>query len=1036
MKIKGGLGLWSVVLAAGLAFFGDVQGNIADGNIADGNIAGSVIAGRSGVAASSDVVGRSGVAVDGDVAGSVIAGGGAAGRSGGAAGSDVAGSVIAGRSGVAADGGVAVDGDVQGGAINNSRIRVKFTFGGAAWAAADGTTVKSNTAKSSAADGNEQAAEMAAEAAEPETFDYKTVSSKLAEIEAEIRQDNFTRQTLDDASAFLAQQDTKLDQFIHDIEKNSKYAEESLAALGEAPAEGMSEDPAMAEMRSKYTALVNNYKSRMSEANLLKVEISRISSIIAEARSRIIIGNLVAEQNVIISPQNFVTAISDAAVFFWQIAMSPIEWYKGLSDEERDSVAHSWWYVLLVLTVVLSIGLFIRQYIIRHWGYGHTEDSPRYGQKIVVAVITAIAYGVIPSLLIGGCLLWQLTNVSLTHSKFGVVLANVLYYSLYITLIRALARVTLAPWNGRWRLFNISDERAERVFAATTLSIILLGAAACIRRIAGYFEASDALVLLLEVAGDAIKAFVIILMTSRILGQIKRKSADEETPEPEPEDGRLIDGAVDEGALDNPGLAAGEKSSGEKATGQTEIVIIEKGEKSSGEKAEDDDSAKGKKEAAGAKKESAAVASSQAAAAEKSAPADKNAAGIAIGGAEDEETEKMPLSSKIIISTTLFALITFGVSLFGYPELATFIFNRFIASVLFVGAFVIVRRFISDLIRRSIVFWIKTFKMRKRLLSKADLLMTLFVTPLLLLFLAYSLLVLWGIPGAFMVQAAKKLMFGFKVGGINISLISIITGLAVFVISLMLMRMMKKRLANNLLNRINMDEGIRHSLISGFSFTGIIISAILAIVAMGIDLSNLAVIAGALSVGIGFGLQDVIKNLVSGIILLFERPFKVGDWVLIGGEEGKIKQINIRSTEVETFNKASVIIPNATLISSSLTNLTHGNNWQRQSVMVGVSYDSDADQVTRLLLECARSCKKVMRVPAPYVLFKNFGESSLDFELRFYVSDIWSGWQASSDIRYEILRRFRDENINIAYPQIVVHQGSEDTSVKGWQTNV
>ena len=256
MKIKGGLGLWSVVLAAGLAFFGDVQGGVA----------GSGVAG-------SDVVGKSGVTADGDVAGSVIAG----------------------RSGGVASGGVA-----SGSAINNSRIRVKFTFGGAAWAAADGATAKSNTAKSSAADGNGQAAEMAAEAAEPETFDYKTVSSKLAEIEAEIRQDNFTRQTLDDASAFLAQQDTKLDQFIHDIEKNSKYAEESLAALGEAPAEGMSEDPAMAEMRSKYTALVNNYKSRMSEANLLKVEISRISSIIAEARSRIIIGNLVAEQNVII----------------------------------------------------------------------------------------------------------------------------------------------------------------------------------------------------------------------------------------------------------------------------------------------------------------------------------------------------------------------------------------------------------------------------------------------------------------------------------------------------------------------------------------------------------------------------------------------------------------------------------------------------------------------------------------------------------------------------------------------------------------
>ena len=204
--------------------------------------------------------------------------------------------------------------------------------------------------------------------------------------------------------------------------------------------------------------------------------------------------------------------------------------------------------------------------------------------------------------------------------------------------------------------------------------------------------------------------------------------------------------------------------------------------------------------------------------------------------------------------------------------------------------------------------------------------MTLLVTPLLVLFLIYSLLTLWGMPGAFMLQAVKKLVFGFKVGGINISLISIVTGLLVFLISLTLVKMMKNRLSNNLLNRINMDEGIKHSLISGFSFTGFIISAILAIVAMGVDLSNLAVIAGALSVGIGFGLQDVIKNLVSGIILLFERPFKVGDWVLIGGEEGKIKQINIRSTEVETFNKASVIIPNATLISSSLTNLTHGNN--------------------------------------------------------------------------------------------------------------
>lgn len=880
-------------------------------------------------------------------------------------------------------------------------------------------------------------------------FDYKTVSGQLEEIEKSIRKKQFTRQSLDDAAAFLTQQEIVIEFAAKGIEKNSKYVQDALNALGPEPAEGENEDPAIAEMRSKYTAVMNNYKNRLIEANLLKTEMARLNSIISEARSRIIIGNLVAEQNVLIAPHNFFTAIGDAAVFFWEIAISPVEWYRGLSAEERENVYHGGWYVLLILGLALSFGLFLRRYIINKWGYGHTEDYPRYGQKIVVAVITAIAYGVIPSLLIGGCLLWQLTNETLTQSKFGVVLANVLYYSLYVTLIRALARVTLAPWNGRWRLFNISDERAERVFAATTLSLILLGAVGCIRQIAAYFEASEALTLLLEVAGDAIKAFVIILMTSRILGRIRNRGAgDEENEEESRGDGAGGNGGSATGsssittgnsgsATGSGGSATGTAGEGTVGTGTIKGAV---GSAAGGSATGSSSSATGNSGSATGSGSSitgmaAAAASSAAVASEKivtSAPT----AGSAAALLADDEPENMSLSSKIIVFTTIFAVLTFGISLFGYPELATFIFNRFIASVLFIGAFVIVRRFISDLLRRSIVFWIKTFKLRKQLLSKADFLMTLLVTPLLVLFLIYSLLTLWGMPGAFMLQAVKKLVFGFKVGGINISLISIVTGLLVFLISLTLVKMMKNRLSNNLLNRINMDEGIKHSLISGFSFTGFIISAILAIVAMGVDLSNLAVIAGALSVGIGFGLQDVIKNLVSGIILLFERPFKVGDWVLIGGEEGKIKQINIRSTEVETFNKASVIIPNATLISSSLTNLTHGNNWQRQTIAVGVSYDSDAEQVTKLLLECARSCKKVMKVPAPYVLFKNFGESSLDFELRIYVSDIWSGWSAGSDVRYEILRRFREANINIAYPQIVVHQGSEDTSVKGWQTNV
>lgn len=757
-------------------------------------------------------------------------------------------------------------------------------------------------------------------------FDFQAISGHLSDAETLLKSNEYSREDLDKTLATLSEKDLELDNVIKNIEKNAKYAQNALDAFGPAPVEGESEDEAIAQMREKYAQAVSGFKNKIIEANLLKTEISRLNSVIAEARSKILIGNLVEEQNLIVKPKNLFIALGDATVFLWNIIYSPIEWYKGLTDTQKNNFFSNGWYVLLILGIGLSIGLFFRSYIIKKWGYRHTEDMPRYGQKIMVALVTAIAYGVIPSILIGGCLLWQITNVELVQTNFGKVLSSVLYYSLIMIFSRAIVRVVFAPKNGKWRLFNIGDERAERVYSALTLSILLIGTLACIKNISKYYEISDELFLLQDVVADAIKAFIIILLSARVFGDIKSK---------------------DEQNIDD----------------------------------------------------------------------------------NSDDDDKMSTSTKIMLFSSLFATITFGVSLFGYPGLATFIFNRFFMSILLCGIFVIVRLFISDLLRRSIIFWISTFKLRKKLLSKADFFMSLMVTPILVMLFIYFLLTLWGVPGNFMLNGIKKLIFGFKVGGIQISIIAIITGLLVFLVSLAVVKILKKKLSNSLLNRINMDEGIKHSLVSGTGFVGFIISVILAIVAMGVDLSNLAVIAGALSVGIGFGLQDVIKNLVSGIIILFERPFKVGDWVILGGEEGKIKQINIRSTELETWNRRSVIIPNATLISSSLINLTHDNNWQRQSIPVGVSYDSDVELVTKVLLECAKSCKKVAKTPAPYVVFKDFGASSLDFELRYYISDIWTSWRASSDLRYEILQRFREENIEIAYPQIVVHKandGAED----------
>lgn len=395
---------------------------------------------------------------------------------------------------------------------------------------------------------------------------------------------------------------------------------------------------------------------------------------------------------------------------------------------------------------------------------------------------------------------------------------------------------------------------------------------------------------------------------------------------------------------------------------------------------------------------------------------------------DEEDEASVDRGFKMILFSYLCCFIIFALSLVGYPELSLFVFNHIIMTLITIGIFEIIRRSFIDITKRLIVAgpWMKKYRNSKKFVGKMEFWLRAFVNPIFTLVLIFSLLNLWGLPGDFMLQAASKLLFGFKIGGIEISIIAIVLGIAVFFGSLTVMRFLRVHLANNVLSKIDMDDGVRHSLVSGFSFLGFIVSILLAIIAIGIDLTNLAFIAGALSVGIGFGLQDVIKNLVAGIIILLERPFKVGDWVMLNGTEGTIKQINIRSTELLAFNKTSVIIPNAVLISSAVTNMTHGDAMSRQSVAVGVAYGSNPEKVKNILLECAKKNRKVLSNPAPYVMFKDFGSSSLDFELRFYVGDIWKGWLVPSELRYDIFNRFREENIEIPFPQIVVNKPSEE----------
>ncbi len=227
----------------------------------------------------------------------------------------------------------------------------------------------------------------------------------------------------------------------------------------------------------------------------------------------------------------------------------------------------------------------------------------------------------------------------------------------------------------------------------------------------------------------------------------------------------------------------------------------------------------------------------------------------------------------------------------------------------------------------------------------------------------------WGVQSQDMFGSLRAAYFGFSLGGVTLSLSSIIGAAIVFAVATFLTRLIQNWLSSRFLPQTRLDAGVRNSVRTIFGYIGIIIAALLAGAQIGLDLQKVALIAGGLSVGIGFGLQTIANNFVSGLILLWDRTIRVGDLVVVGSDQGFVRAINARATEIETFDRSSLIVPNSNFVSGVVKNWVHNDRVGRLVIAVNIAYESDLDKVHDLMIGAAKAQEQVLAIPGPSVLF-------------------------------------------------------------------
>lgn len=387
------------------------------------------------------------------------------------------------------------------------------------------------------------------------------------------------------------------------------------------------------------------------------------------------------------------------------------------------------------------------------------------------------------------------------------------------------------------------------------------------------------------------------------------------------------------------------------------------------------------------------------------------------GRKREKQPNTPPLEANMLLAEPALLWLSLLVTLFGWGRLSILMYMSFLAIAVSLQLGFGLMRLLDDASSRLPREGASAIMGGIALGLAAPVVLLLVVGALFLWVIAYP-------GGSYILRHAIE--FNFKVGNVSFDGLRVLFILTAFYVTRSLVTVSSTFLVRLPLRLQSFDRSMVQPMQTAFTYLLWALFGLYVLNALGVSLTSLAVIAGGLSVGIGFGLQTIVNNFISGLILIFGRTLQEGDIIDLGGTMGTVRKVSIRATTVETFDNAVIFVPNADLVSNKLTNWTRNSLTIRRDIAVGVAYGSDVELVKRLLMDIAKSHDRVLHHPGPVVLFDNFGPSSLDFILRVWVDDIAVGVSTASDMRVEIERVFRENNVEISFPQLDLHVRSAE----------